>query len=76
MPEYNPELFQAKRNLLGMTAEELAKECKVTRQTITNVEIGKTRKPVTVLFIGLVLDILADEQGKLDAFYELEKGKQ
>lgn len=72
MAEYDPLLFVAKRKILKLTREQLAKECKLTQMTIYNIETGKTHVPSTILLIGLVLDWLADEQGKLNEFYVLE----
>lgn len=72
MVEYDSRLFKKKREILGLTRQQLGKECKLTQTTIYNVEIGITKKPSTVLLIGLVLDWLADEQGKLNEFYILE----
>ena len=72
--DYNPKLFKKKRAILGIKASELAEQCKLTKATISNVETGRTNNPSTILLIGLVLDILADEAGMMDAFYEIEKG--
>jgi len=73
--DYNPKLFKKKREALGITQSELAEQCKLTRMTIYNVEKGKTDSPATVLLIGLVLDILADDAGMMNVFYEIEKGE-
>lgn len=71
---YDPKLFKKKRKILEISAEKLAEECKLTRMTINNVETGRTNNPSTILLIGLVLDVLADEAGMMDVFYEIEKG--
>lgn len=73
--EYDFKLFKKKRKVLGITALELAEQCKLTRQTIYNIETGRSDNQSTILLIGLVLDILADEAGMMDVFYEIEKGE-
>lgn len=72
MIDYNPALFEKKRELLGLSRKQLADECKLTRATIRNIETQASSSASTALLVGLVLDWLADEQGKLDEFYILE----
>lgn len=73
MIDYNPALFEKKRELLGLTRKQLADECKVAVGTIYNIEAQPSKSTASItLLIGLVLDWLADEQGKLDEFYILE----
>lgn len=73
--EYDPKLFKKKREVLGINATELAEQCKLAFTTIYNVEAGRSTCQSTILLIGLVLDILADEAGMMDVFYEIEKGE-
>lgn len=72
MIDYNPALFEKKREILGLSRKQLADECKVTRATIRNIETQTAGSAASTLLVGLVLDWLADEQGKLDEFYILE----
>lgn len=72
MIDYNPALFIKKRKLLGLTQKQLADKCNLTGATIHNIEAKASGSPASILLIGLVLDWLADEQGKLDEFYILE----
>lgn len=76
MIKYDHRLFKAKRKLLGITQEELAKECLVTKATIINVEGRNTHYRSTTLLVGLVLDWIADEKGMLEAFYALEEAAE
>lgn len=72
MIKYDHRLFKAKRKILGLTQEELAKQCLVSTATISNIESKNTHYSSTALLVGLVLDWIADEKGMLDAFYKLE----
>jgi len=73
MVEYDPKLFKKKREILGLTQQQLGDECHLTRITIYNAETRSANVAhSSILLIGLVLDWLADEQGKLDEFYILE----
>ena len=62
MKTYNPALFKFKRQILGLTSDELARECFVSRQTISAIENGRNKSKSMILLIGLVLDIKASEK--------------
>ncbi len=70
--DYDPLLFRTKMHILGVTEREVAEVCRLTRCTINNVVQGRNCKPSTVLFIGLVLDMMATEE-QLMMFQLLEK---
>jgi DNA-binding XRE family transcriptional regulator len=69
---YNPSLFAMKRVICNISAEELGKRCFLTKQTIRNIETGKTTNKSNILLIGLTLDDLAQELDVLDQFNALE----
>lgn len=72
MVDYNPALFKQKREILGLSQKQLADECCLSVMTIHNVETKNHVYPSTNLLVGLVLDIIATQQGKRDAFSALE----
>ncbi len=72
MIDYDPKLFRIKRHILGLSQEQLANKCRITRPTISTVERNKNLTPSTILLIGMVLDNIADEKGVLETFYALE----
>lgn len=72
MIEYDPKLFKKKRKILGLTRQQLADTCHLSRATIYNIESGRSQASSSILLIGLVLDWIADEQNKLEVFYILE----
>ena len=76
MIDYDPKLFRIKRNVLGLSQDQLAKECRVSRPTISMVERNQSLTPSTILLIGMVLDNIADEKGMLETFYAIEAGEQ
>ena len=57
---YDQSLLRPKRILLSLSTGELSEHCGLTRQTIRNIEKGRSKNPSTILLIGLVLDILAE----------------
>lgn len=73
--EYDQSLFKQKRELLGLSIGDLAEACHLSKQTMYNLENNKKMSRSTILLIGLVLDILADDQGKLVDFYSLENSE-
>ena len=76
MIDYDPKLFRIKRHVLGLSQGQLAKECRISRPTISMVERNQSLTPSTILLIGMVLDNIADEKGMLETFYALEAGEQ
>lgn len=76
---YDWRLFKAKREMLGMTQQEFADKCRLGQPTISNIERGrysKQRGTHTCLLVGLVLDALAYEQGKMEEIYQIELSSQ
>ena len=77
--DYDPTLFKAKREMLGLNQTEFAEKCGLSQPTISVIESGKYTKPRgihTLLLVGLVLDALADEQGKMEDIYQIELASQ
>ena len=60
--DYDPKLFRIKRNVLGLTMEELATASRTTRQTVGNIERGRVKNGPSVILIGLALDGYAQEK--------------
>lgn len=60
--EYDAETFRTKRQILKVNMEDLANICGLTRQTISNVETGESRKKSTVLLIGIALDKIYEQK--------------
>lgn len=61
--QYDPKLFRTKRIVLKMTINEVAEACGITRQTVSNIEHGRTYSGSSVTLIGVCLDIIAKEKG-------------
>lgn len=77
--DYDPTLFKAKREMLGLNQTEFAEKCGLSQPTISAIEKGhyaKQRSIHTLLLVGLVLDALADEQGKMEDIYQIELAAQ
>lgn len=62
MKTYDPRTFKTIRKELGLTSEGLARECLVSRQTISAIENGKDQFKPMILLIGLVLEKKANER--------------
>lgn len=69
---YDTKLFKTKRLVCEVTLQELADICHMTRQTISNIETGRSHNKATETLIGLALDGLAEEQGLTELFSKLE----
>lgn len=70
---YDPKLFKKKRNLLGLSQQQLAQETNVSQSTISGLENGiSCGAPVTITHIGNALTAIAEKKGMLDVFYALE----
>ncbi len=76
MKRYDPSLFRKKRKILGIDAKELAAETQLSKTTILNAETNVPVQRSTILLMGLVLDLFAIRQDKIEAFHELEKAKR
>lgn len=63
--DYDPKLFRIKRNVLELTIDELSVAARITRQTVSNIEHGRTKSGPCVTLIGLALDGYAQEKGEL-----------
>lgn len=77
--DYDWRLFKTKRETLGLNQTELAEKCGLGQPTVSAIERGeyaKKRGVHTVLLVGLVLDALADEQGKMEDIYQIELAAQ
>ncbi len=72
--DYDPKLFKTKRKVLDLTMEELAVAARTTRQTVSNIEHGKTKSGPFITLIGLALDSYAQEKGEpyVKLFEQLE----
>ncbi len=70
--DYDPKLFKTKRLVCEITMEELASICHLTRQTLSNIESGRTINEATTILIGLALDGIAEEKGLVQVFEALE----
>ena len=71
--DYDTKLFKTKRLVCEVTLQELADICHTTRQTISNIETGKSHHyKTTETLIGLALDGLAEEKGLTALFDKLE----
>lgn len=70
--EYDPKLFRTKRMVCETTLEELASICHITRQTVSNIESGKSSNKAIETLIGLALDGLAEEKHLKHVFKALE----
>lgn len=60
---YEPEDIRVLRKLLGLTTQELAESVGTTKQTISNIELGKTSSIPTLIALSVVLDDLCEAQG-------------
>lgn len=77
--DYDWRLFKSKREMLGLTQTEFAEKCGLSQPTVSAIERGdyaKKRGVHTILLVGLVLDAVADEQGKMEDIYQLELAVQ
>ena len=72
--DYDPKLFKIKRKVCQVSTNELADICHMTRQTICNVESGRSGNQSTIILIGLALDGLAEEQSIQHVFDAIEQG--
>jgi DNA-binding XRE family transcriptional regulator len=71
--EYNPKLFKLKRKILNLTCEDIAKICGTTRQTISNIDTGRSKQKSIITFIGYTMDLIAKEQGFEEVFELIEQ---
>ena len=60
---YEPEDIRVLRKVLGLTTRELAESVGTTKQTISNIELGKTSSIPTLIALSVVLDNACSEQG-------------
>ena len=72
---YSSEDIRILRKSLGISPEELANMVGITRQTIYNVEKGKTNSIPTLIALTVVLDDICEEQMgmKGDKYLELTR---
>lgn len=73
--EYDPKLFKIKRRVLGLTCEDLAKICRTTRQTVSNIDAGRSKSRSIITFLGYTMDMIAEEKGFSEVFRIIEKDK-
>lgn len=57
------ELFKRKRIFLGLSQQQLAKECNLSQGTISALENGYYASPITITRVGNVLNRIAKEKG-------------
>lgn len=77
--DYDWRLFESKRKMLGLTQTEFSEKCGLSQPTVSAIEHGKYAKQRgihTILLVGLVLDVLAEEQGKMEDIYQIELAAQ
>ena len=60
---YEPEDIRVLRKSLDLTTQELAELVGTTKQTISNIELGKTSSIPTLIALSVVLNYLCEEQG-------------
>lgn len=73
MKNYDPSMFRAKRELLGISRKQLARETFLANETLRKAENGEEVWRSTELLIGLVLDIIAARQGQTEEIARLER---
>lgn len=73
MKVYDPSMFRAKRELLGISRKQLARETFLANETLRKAEHGEAIQRSTELLIGLVLDIIAARQGQTEEIARLER---
>lgn len=70
---YDQKLFKRKRNLLGLSQQQLAQEANISQATISAVENGfSCASPVTITHIGQTLNTIAEKKGLLEEFHKIE----
>ena len=71
--KYNPKTFKTKRLVCNLTLQEIADICRVSRQTIGNIEHDRLSSGPSITLVGLALDMIAEEKGLTKVFEALEK---
>lgn len=59
---YESEDIRVLRKVLGLTTQELAESVGTTKQTISNIERGKTNSIPTLIALSVVLNDLCEKQ--------------
>ena len=70
---YDPKLFKTKRLVCNLTLQELSDICRISRQTIGNIEHNRITSGPSITLVGLALDMIAEEKGLTKVFEAIEK---